>query len=111
MVNYKEIETDRVFHALSDRTRRGLLNDISRQAATVQELSKPYSISAPAISKHLKVLENAKLITRMKKGKHHRFMLNEQPIKDAREILNQLTAHWMKRIDNLEQFLESNKSK
>src|SRR5210317_1481975 len=104
MVNYDN-HLDRVFHALSDSTRRKILSHIATEPATVGELAKPFSISAPAISKHLKTLESADLIDRIKEGKTHRFRLNTQPLHTAESTINQLTSFWMQRMDNLESFL------
>lgn len=104
MVN-NETRLNRVFHALSDPTRRKILERIARSDVTVGELAEPFSISAPAISKHLKTLEQATLINRVKDGKIHRFKLNTQPLQSAQTTINQLTAFWLQRLANLESFL------
>ena len=106
MVNNEET-INRVFHALSDPTRRKILAQIASSDATVGELAEPFSISGPAISKHLKTLEGANLINRIKKGKVHRFQLNTQPLQSAQATINQLTAFWLQRLANLEDFLNS----
>ena len=104
MVNNEE-QLNRVFHALADPTRRKILKRIARSDATVGELAEPFSISAPAISKHLKTLEKATLIDRVKEGKIHRFKMNTQPLQSAQTTIHQLTAFWLQRLANLETFL------
>ncbi|MDA0350464.1 MAG: metalloregulator ArsR/SmtB family transcription factor [Verrucomicrobia bacterium] len=107
MVNNEE-QLNRVFHALADPTRRRILAKIASSDATVGELAEPFSISAPAVSKHLKTLEGALLINRVKKGKIHRFQLNTQPLQNAQVTINQLTTFWLQRLTNLENLLNSN---
>ena len=104
MVNNEE-QLNRVFHALADPTRRKILEHIARSEATVGELAEPFSISAPAISKHLKTLEKATLIDRVKDGKIHRFKMNTQPLQSAQSTIHQLTTFWLQRLANLESFL------
>ena len=99
MVNNEE-KLNRVFQALADPTRRKILSHIAQREATVGELAEPFSISAPAVSKHLKKLEGAELIERVKSGKIHRFRLNTQPLQSAEATINQLTAFWMRRLSN-----------
>ena len=73
MVNRHEASLDRIFQALSDSTRRRILLRVAKSSCAVSELAKPFSISAPAISRHLKVLEEARVIERVRTGKFHRF--------------------------------------
>lgn len=74
------------------------------------ELSRPFKISAPAISRHLKVLERAGILKRVRAGKHHRFHLNPRPLAEVRTTLEQLTSFWLKRLDALENFLAQENS-
>ncbi len=104
MVNNEE-HLNRVFHALADPTRRKILERIASSEATVGELAEPFNISAPAISKHLKTLEKAELISRVKEGKTHRFQMNTQPLQSAQTTIQQLTTFWLQRLSNLESFL------
>ncbi len=107
MVNRKEVATNRVFQALSDPTRRKILQRISQENATVGEIAKPFRMSGPAISKHLKILEEADLITRLKDGKTRRFKLNTKPLSDAQTIIQQLTSFWIDRLTSLDTFLKT----
>src|SRR6516164_6976332 len=106
MVNRKEANLDRVFQALADPTRRKILLRVARSSCTVAELAKPFSISAPAISRHLKVLERARMLQRVKSGKFHRFRVNTGPLDRAQKILQQLTDFWNRRLDHLDEFLQ-----
>jgi DNA-binding transcriptional ArsR family regulator len=106
MVNRREASLNRVFHALADPTRRRILLRVAKANCTVSELAEPFAISAPAISRHLRVLEHARMIERVKVGKYHRFRVNTAPLGQAQEVLQQLTEFWNKRLDNLEEFLQ-----
>jgi DNA-binding transcriptional ArsR family regulator len=110
MVNRIPPDMDDVFRALADRTRREILFRVARADCTVAELSKPFKISAPAISRHLKVLERAGILQRVRAGKHHHFHLNPRPLAEVRATLEQLTIFWLQRLDALENFLAKEKS-
>jgi DNA-binding transcriptional ArsR family regulator len=110
MVKQKASDVDDVFRALADRTRREILFRVARADCTVAQLSKPFKISAPAISRHLRVLEHAGILQRVRAGKHHRFHLNPLPLAEVRTTLEQLTTFWLQRLDALENFLAEEKS-
>jgi DNA-binding transcriptional ArsR family regulator len=105
MVNRKEANLDRVFRALADTTRRRILRQVAQASCTVGELAEPFAISAPAISRHLKVLERAGMLERVKTGKFHHFRVNTGALGQAQEALQQLADFWNRRLDNLEDFL------
>ena len=107
MVNLREGSLDAVFGALADPIRRGILEQLSQNEATVGELSKPYRVSAPAISRHLRVLERAGLIEREKHGRNHRCRLRTNPIDEAQAWITKHRAFWERQFDNLETYLES----
>ena len=112
MVNCSEEQQSRIFQALSDSTRREMLRRIASRNLTVSEIGEPFEISAPAISKHLRVLETAELITRVKDGKMRRFKLNTKPLEDAKSIISELAAYWNSRLDALDEYLKKpNKQK
>jgi predicted transcriptional regulator len=110
MVKRNALDMDEVFRALADRTRREILFRVARADCTVAELSKPFKISAPAISRHLRVLERAGILQRVRTGKHHRFYLNPRPLTEVSATLKQLTTFWLQRLDALENFLAEEKS-
>src|SRR5262245_37282427 len=94
-----------IFAALADPTRRAILVRLSSGQATVTELAAPFAMSLPAISKHLKVLENAGLISRGRDAQWRPCRLEAQPIKEAADWLEQYRAAWEDRLDRLDQFL------
>ena len=108
MVKYSEERQSRIFQALSDATRREILRRIASRDLTVSEIGEPFDISAPAISKHLRVLEKAELITRVKDGKMRRFKLNTEPLEQAKDAISELAAYWTRRLDALDALLTSN---
>jgi DNA-binding transcriptional ArsR family regulator len=94
-----------IFAALADPTRRAILVRLSAGEATVTELAAPFAMSLPAISKHLKVLEKAGLISRGRDAQWRPCRLEAQPIKEAANWLEQYRAAWEDRLDRLDQFL------
>lgn len=105
MVNYDDDELDRIFHALADRTRRGILRQVSQKPCTVTELADPYAMSLPAISKHIKILEKAGLVTKSKEGRIFRCSLDAAPLKTIAEHLAYYRRFWSAQIDALDAFL------
>lgn len=93
------------FSALSDPTRRAILARLARGEATVNELAAPFSISLPAISRHLKVLERARLITRAREAQWRRCRLAAEPLKAAAEWVERYRAFWDARFDQLDKLL------
>lgn len=110
MVNRITANVDDVFRALADPTRREILFRVAQADRTVAELSEPFAISPPAISRHLKILEEAGILQRVRSGKHHRFHMNPAPLATVRATLDELTASWLQRLDALEHFLDQEES-
>jgi DNA-binding transcriptional ArsR family regulator len=100
---------DLIFHALSDRTRRSLLARLSRGPAIVTELAEPYRMSLPAVSKHLKVLEGARLIARAVDGRVHRCSLAPHALRLAERWLESRRAFWNSTLDSLTRYVETEK--
>lgn len=96
---------DAVFAALADPTRRAILARLADGTATVGELGEPFEISQPAISKHLKVLENAGLIRRDVQRQTRPATLNAKAMKSAVAWLEEFRDHWADRFDQLDQLL------
>lgn len=97
---------DDVFHALSDSTRRAILHDLSKNEKSVSEIAKPYRMSLAAISKHLKVLERAKLIDRRKEGSFQIVKLQAETLKTAEQWIAYYQQFWSTRLDALQDLLE-----
>ena len=95
------------FTALSDPTRRAILAKLSRGEATVQELSKPFEISAPAITKHLKVLENAGLISRGRDAQYRPCRIETESLKEASDWIADYRKIWEESFDRLDAYLKT----
>src|SRR5579872_1812052 len=94
-------ELDLLFGALADATRRGIVEQLAAGEATVSELAAPYSISLPAISRHLKVLERASIITRSQRGRWRSARLSATSLSDAAAWLTLNERLWTERLDRL----------
>jgi DNA-binding transcriptional ArsR family regulator len=106
MVKHYSEQLDRTFFAISDPTRRAIIGNLAAKGqCSVLELAQPFNMSLPAISKHLKLLENANLITRERKGRVHYLKLRGEPMAEANEWLVTYTKFWGQRLDALEQYL------
>lgn len=100
------IDLDTTFSALADPTRRAILARLAAGDATVGDLAEPFRISLPAISRHLKVLEEASLIERERDGQHRRCRLKPDTLANAREWLDFHKRFWGGSLDRLEQHLK-----
>ena len=97
-----------IFAALADPTRRAIIEKLALGEASAGELSKPFGISKPAISKHLKVLENANLIIRKKDAQWHRFQLQSDSLKLASDWIARYRQFWEDQFDALADYLNKN---
>jgi DNA-binding transcriptional ArsR family regulator len=93
------------FSALADPTRRAILARLALGEATVNELAAPFAISLPAVSRHLKVLEKARLITREREAQWRRCRLAPEPLTEAAEWMERTRAFWEARFDALDKLL------
>ncbi len=108
MVNYRPQPLDLTFGALAHPIRRGILARLSAGEATVAELAKPYKVSAPAISKHVRILEEAGLLSRKKRGREHHCRLEPRRMRDAEAWIEEQRSLWNHRLDALERYLKEN---
>ena len=93
------------FSALADPTRRAILARLAQGRATVNELAEPFSISLPAVSRHLKVLEKARLITREREAQWRHCRLAPQPLKAASDWVERYRVFWEARFEALDRLL------
>ena len=100
---------DATFAALSDPTRRGILEQLSRGQTRVTDLAQPYRMSLPAVSKHLRVLERAGLIVRSRVGREHRIRVDPKPIEQARDWIAMYAEVWQRQFDALDDYLQQAK--
>jgi DNA-binding transcriptional ArsR family regulator len=94
------------FHALADPTRRAILSRLAKGPASVNELAAPFSMSLPAVSKHLKVLERAQLIKRGREAQWRPCELKAAPLREADAWIEQYRAMWEERFDRLDAYLQ-----
>lgn len=110
MVEYT-LDLDLVFGSLSDSTRRDILQRLLSGEQSVGELAQAYKLTFAAVSKHLKVLEKAKLVLKQRKGKQQMVRISPQALAVADEYLRQYQVLWEQRFDALEMLLEQEKHK
>ena len=94
------------FSALADSTRRAIQARLSKGEASVNDLAAPFAMSLPAVSKHLKVLENAGLISRGRDAQWRPCKLNAEPMKQATGWLEEYRQYWEESFDRLEVYLK-----
>jgi DNA-binding transcriptional ArsR family regulator len=106
MVKYSPAVLDRTFGALADPTRRRILARLAQGDRCVTHLAKPYAMSLPAISKHLRVLEKAGLIRRRRYGRIHQLHLEAEPLKRAAQWVEEYRKFWEGSLDRLAEYLQ-----
>lgn len=94
------------FSALADPTRRAILARLTLGETSVKELSEPFDITPPAITKHLKVLESAGLITRGRKAQWRPCTLDAGPLREISDWVEQYRRHWEQSLDRLDAYLQ-----
>jgi DNA-binding transcriptional ArsR family regulator len=97
---------DRTFSALSDPTRRDILERLGRGPATLSELAHPLDMSLPGVLKHVRVLERAQLVTTERSGRTRECRLGPEHLDDASQWIAMYQLHWERRLDRLEGFIE-----
>lgn len=105
MVKYLPEHLDRVFAALSDPSRRTILESLTQGEASVSELAQPLGISLPAVLKHLRVLEEAGLLVCRKEGRTRWCRLAGRPLLEAVLWINRYEAFWQTQFDSLSTYL------
>lgn len=105
-----ELRLDRTFAALADPTRRAILTRLTRGEASVSELGKPFAISQPAISKHLRVLEEAGLIEAGQAGPSRPRRIRREALRQAQDWVAQVEALWRDSFDRLDAMLASDQA-
>jgi DNA-binding transcriptional ArsR family regulator len=107
MVQYPQI--DQTFAALADPTRRGVLERLGRGSATITELAQPYGISLTGMKKHVRVLEDAELVTTEKVGRARRCSLGSHRLEDVQAWMEMYRRMLDERLDRLGELLEHTK--
>jgi DNA-binding transcriptional ArsR family regulator len=105
------IQLDSVFGSLADPTRRDILRRVAKKELSIGEIAKPYALTFAAISKHLKILEKAKLIIKHRRGREQLVRLFPPALQGATEYLSNYEAVWNQRFDALDEILKTEKKK
>lgn len=108
MVKYSAL--DRTFGALADPTRREILERLSNGPASVSELAQPFGMSMPGLLKHVRILEQARLVTTQKQGRVRQCRLDPGHLDDAERWIQTSRRRWERRLDRLGNYLERAKS-
>lgn len=99
------------FKALSHPIRRSVVERLAAGPATVGEVTVGFNVSKPAISKHLKVLEESGVVTRVIEGRTHRLSLDTKAMSEAADWMDQQRAHWERMFDVVDEYLKEKESK
>ena len=102
MTSATDIKTDRIFHALSDRTRRDILRRSLTGEHSISELAASYDMSFAAVQKHVSVLHRAGLLTKRRKGREALTHGNPETIRNATRLLKELEALWYGRVERMD---------
>ena len=105
MVGYRSAHLDAVFHALAHPARRSILRQLAKDERSISELAQPFDMSLEAVSKHIDVLERARLLRRSRRGRVRQCRLRPEPLRDAAKLLADLTVMWNRQLDALEALL------
>ena len=100
------LSLDSVFGSLADSTRRDILRRVAGHELSVSEIARPYNLTFAGVSKHLKILENAKLVSKRRQGKQQMVQVSPAALRDVTEYLRQYEKFWEARLDALETLLE-----
>jgi len=107
MIDISASHYDELFYALSDRTRRQMLMLLTNGPQTVSELVAPFELSKQAVSKHLKVLEHAGLISKEKDGRLQNCSFNAEAMAEVQLIVDQYTQFWDQRLNELNEYIQN----
>jgi DNA-binding transcriptional ArsR family regulator len=102
-----DAQLDDTLVALSDGTRRSILDRLSRGEARVTEVAEPFAISLNSVSKHIRILERAGLVQRRRAGRDHFLSFNPQPLDEAAAWIDRRRTLWRSRVDRLAALLDS----
>ena len=102
---------DLAFAALSDPTRREIVHRLAQGARRVTDIAGPFDMSLNAVSKHIKVLEAARLVRRTRQGREHTLELDPAPLREVARWASEIERFWSARLDRIEQFFEDKQRK
>jgi DNA-binding transcriptional ArsR family regulator len=97
---------DRTMMALADPTRRAILKHLSQKEARMTEIARPFDMSLNAVSKHILILERARLVHRRRQGREHFLSANPEPLNEAADWIDEYRRTWEERLDRLGDYLK-----
>jgi DNA-binding transcriptional ArsR family regulator len=108
MVKRKGVEAlSATLHAISDPTRRAIVDRLARGPARITDVAQPFAMSLAAVSKHVKVLESAGLVRRTRQGREHTLELEAAPLREVVSWASRYEQYWTERLDRLEAFFKN----
>jgi len=108
---YATPRLDSVLAAVSDPTRRAIIDRLARGPARVTDVAEPFDMSLNAVSKHLKVLESAGLVRRSRQGREHVLELDATPLREVARWVSRYEQYWTERLDRLEAFFKEKRKR
>lgn len=102
------LNLDLIFHSLADPTRRNILERLADHSMSVGQIARDYELTFAAVSKHVKVMEKAKLVIKQRRGKEQIVSAAPSAVKDASDYLKRYEAMWKERFDALDEYLKNN---
>ncbi len=106
-MNLSDTRLNQIFHALADPTRRAVIEQLSKNAASVSELAGPFDMALPSFLQHLKVLEASGLVRSTKKGRVRTVAIEPKAIKQVGAWLEKQQTRWENRLDQLDNYLST----
>ena len=103
--------SEAIWNALSDPTRRAIVERLTRGPTRVTDVAAPFDMSLNAVSKHIKVLEAARLVRRTRQGREHTLELDPAPLREVARWASEIERFWCARLDRIEQFFEEKQRK
>ena len=111
MVQYRTAQIDRVAAAISDPTRRAIIERLARGPARISEVAEPFPMSLTGVCKHVRVLEGAGLVRRTRRGRDNTLELSPDPMRAVTRWILKYEEFWKSRLDRLENFFAANEEK
>jgi DNA-binding transcriptional ArsR family regulator len=107
----RQTQNEAIWTALSDPTRRAILERLTRGPTRVTDVAAPFDMSLNAVSKHIKVLEAARLVRRTRQGREHTLELDPKPLREVAQWASDVERFWSERLDRIEQFFKEKRKR
>lgn len=105
-----DVPFDRTFHALADPTRRAIVEQLSHSERSLGELARPFAMTLPAVYKHLRILEEAGIVSSRREGRQRRCRLQTRPLEDAAGWIQRRRTLWSRRLRSLHAHIEQERT-